>query len=69
MKIEKGRFKMSKKIILIVLLILVIQLVAGIIFFELDPENTNVNFEPANSQNETDKTIRLSSFSVAFIVL
>ena len=49
---------MAKKIILIALLVAVVILVAGIIFFELDPENTNINYEPANAQNETDKTIR-----------
>ena len=49
---------MAKKIILIALLVAVVILVAGIIFFELDPENTNINYEPANTQNETDKTIR-----------
>lgn len=49
---------MAKKIILIALLVAVVILVAGIIFFELDPENTNINYEPANIQNETDKTIR-----------
>ena len=48
---------MAKKIILIALLVAVIILVAGIIFFELDPENTNINYEPANAENETDKTI------------
>ena len=49
---------MAKKIILFSLLVAVVILVAGIIFFELDPENTNINYEPANTQNETDKTIR-----------
>lgn len=49
---------MAKKIILFSLLVTVVILVAGIIFFELDPENTNINYEPANTQNETDKTIR-----------
>ena len=49
---------MAKKIILIALLVAVVVLVAGIIFFELDPENTNINYKPANAQNETDKTIR-----------
>ena len=52
---------MAKKIILIALLVLVVIFVAGIIFFELDPENTNINFEPANSQSETDTTIRFNS--------
>ena len=49
---------MAKKIVLIALLVAVIILVAGIIFFELDPENANINYEQANAQNETDKTIR-----------
>ena len=52
---------MAKKIILIVLLVLVIQLVGGIIFFEMDPANTNINFEAADSEKETDKTIRFNS--------
>ena len=49
---------MSKKVILIILVVLIFLFVASIIFFELDPQNTNVNFEPANPQSETDKTIR-----------
>ena len=49
---------MSKKVILIILAVLIVLFVASIIFFELDPQNTNVNFEPANLQSETDKTIR-----------
>lgn len=49
---------MAKKIILIALLVAVIILVAGIIYFEIEPENTNINYEPADTQNETDKTIR-----------
>ena len=49
---------MSKKIILVVILVLIIQFVGGIIFFEIDPENTNVNFSPAESESVTDKTIR-----------
>ena len=52
---------MFKKIILIVLAVCIVNLVAGIIYFEIDPENTNINFEPANAQNETDKTIRFDS--------
>ncbi len=50
--------KKAKKIILIALLVAVVILVVGIIFFELDPENTNINYEPANAENELDKTIR-----------
>lgn len=49
---------MTKKILLIVFLVLVIQFVAGIIYFEIEPENTNVDFSPANTQHEIDKTIR-----------
>ena len=49
---------MAKKIILIALLVAVIILVAGIIYFEIEPENKNIDFSPANTQNETDKTIR-----------
>ena len=49
---------MSKKVILIILAVLIVLFVASIIFFDLDPQNTNVNFEPANPQSETDKTIR-----------
>ena len=53
--------KKSKKIMLIVLLILVVQFVAGIIFFEIEPENKNINSEPADSKSETDTTIRFNS--------
>ena len=49
---------MAKKFILIALLVAVIILVAGIIYFEIEPENKNIDFSPANTQNETDKTIR-----------
>ena len=52
---------MAKKIILGILLVLVIQFVIGIIYFELDPENENINFEQADSQKETDSTIRFNS--------
>ena len=49
---------MAKKIILIALLVAVVIFVAGIIYFEIEPENKNIDFSPANTQNETDKTIR-----------
>ncbi len=49
---------MSKKAILIIFAVLVVLFAAAIIYFEVDPENTNVDFSPANSQSETDKTIR-----------
>ena len=49
---------MAKKFILISLLVAVVIFVVGIIYFEIEPENENVDFSPANTQNETDKTIR-----------
>ena len=52
---------MSKKILLIVFLVLVVQFVAGIIFFGIEPENKNINSEPADSKSETDTTIRFNS--------
>lgn len=52
---------MAKKIVLIVLLILVVFFVASIIYFEIDPENKNINFNAADSQKEIDKTIRFDS--------
>ena len=51
----------SKKVFLIILAVLVLQFVAGIVFFELDPKNENINYEPADSKNVTDKTIRFNS--------
>ena len=50
-----------KKIILIVLAVLIVQLVVGIVFFELDPKNESINYEPADSQKVTDTTIRFNS--------
>ena len=52
---------MLKKIILIVLAVCIVNLVAGIIYFENEPENTNINYSPANSQKTTDTTIRFDS--------
>lgn len=52
---------MAKKILLIILLVLVVQFVAGIIYFEVEPENTNINFEAADAEKETDTTIRFNS--------
>ena len=39
-------------------MVLVVLFVASIIYFEIEPENTNVDFSPANTQSETDNTIR-----------
>lgn len=52
---------MAKRIILIIFLVLVIYFFAAIVFFELDPKNTNINYEPADSQSETDTTIRFNT--------
>ena len=52
---------MAKKIILITLAVLIVFFVASIIYFEIDPVNTNINYNPADSQKETDKTIRFNS--------
>ncbi len=52
---------MVKKIILIVLALAVLNLVSGIIYFEIEPENTNINYSSADSGNTTDTTIRFNS--------
>ena len=52
---------MLKKIILIVLAVCIVNLVAGIIYFEVEPENTNIDYSPADSQKTTDTTIRFNS--------
>ena len=52
---------MIKKILLIVLLVLVVIFVAGIIYFEIEPKNTNVDYKPADSHKVTDTTIRFNS--------
>ena len=53
--------KKIKKAILCVFLALVVFFVSGIIYFEIEPENTNIDFSSANSQSEIDKTIRFNS--------
>ncbi len=52
---------MKKKILIIISLVLVVYFVSAIVFFELDPENTNINYNPASSDAETDTTIRFDS--------
>ena len=52
---------MKKRIIGIIALILVVHFVASIIYFEIDPENTNINFNAADVQSETDTTVRFNS--------
>ncbi len=52
---------MSKKIILVTVIVLVAILIIGIIYFEIEPQNTNINYNPADSQKVTDTTIRFDS--------
>lgn len=52
---------MKKRIIRIVSLLLVVYFIAAIVFFELDPENTNINYSPADSQSTTDTAVRFNS--------
>ena len=52
---------MSKKIILVTIIVLVAILIIGIIYFEIEPQNTNINYEPADSQKVMDTTIRFNS--------
>ena len=52
---------MVKKIILIVLALCFVNLVAGIIYFEIEPENTDINYSPADTEKATDTTIRFNS--------
>ena len=52
---------MKKRIIGIVSLLLVVYFIAAIVFFELDPENTNINYSPADSQSTTDTAVRFNS--------
>ncbi len=50
----------KKKVILSIFLALVIFFVSSIVYFEIEPENTNIDFNPANTQNNIDKTIRFN---------
>ena len=52
---------MKKKILIIVSLVLVVYFVSSIVFFELDPKNTNINYDPAQKDLVTDTTIRFDS--------
>ena len=52
---------MKKRITVIIALLLVAVLVSGIIYFEIEPENTNINFNAADAQKVTDTTIRFNS--------
>ena len=52
----KNKSKKKKKFIKIILLSLVV-IIAGILALSIRPAYSGVNFEPADSQNKTDKTI------------
>ncbi|MBR4286422.1 MAG: metallophosphoesterase [Clostridia bacterium] len=52
---------MKKRIPIIIALVLVVYFVGAIVFFELDPKNTNINYSPAATESETDTTIRFNS--------
>ena len=52
---------MTKKIALIALLVSVAILITGIVFFEIEPKNKNINFDPADAQNVTDKHLQFDS--------
>ena len=43
------------------LAVCIVNLVAGIIYFEIEPKNTDINYAPADSQKTTDTTIRFNS--------
>lgn len=60
-KAKKTPMKTTKKVVLSVLFVLIFIFVAGIIFFEIEPENTNINYENADSQQNTNTTIRFNS--------
>ncbi len=52
---------MAKKIILVVFLVLVVIFAAGIVYFEIEPKNNNINYNAADLQNTTDTTIRFNA--------
>lgn len=52
---------MKKRIAGIIAIILAAVFVAGIIYFEIDPENTNINFDAADTQKVTDTTIKFNA--------
>ena len=51
----------KKRFSIIVSLVLVVYFISAIIFFELDPKNTNIDYSPANAESVTDTTIRFNS--------
>ena len=53
--------RLIKRITGVIALVLVAVFVTGIIYFEIDPDNTNINFNPADAQSKTDTTIRFNS--------
>ncbi len=51
---------MKKRIIRIISLLLVVYFVGAIIFFEFDPEYTEINYSQAQADNVTDKTLKFN---------
>lgn len=60
-KVKSGKGKTVKKVILIAFLAAVVFFVTGIVYFEIEPQNTNINYDAADSQKQIDKTIRFNS--------
>ena len=52
---------MKKRIIKVISLVLVVVMISGILSPLLRPEYSGVNYNPADSQNKTDKTIKFGS--------
>ena len=52
---------MRKRILIIIPLVIIAHFISTIVFFEIDPQNTNINYSPADPQNKTDTTIKFNS--------
>lgn len=52
---------MRKRILIIIALVIIAHFISTIVFFEIDPQNTNINYSPADPQNKTDTTIKFNS--------
>lgn len=52
---------MLKKIILILLAVCIVNLSAGIIYFEIEPKNTDINYASADPEKSVNTTVRFNS--------
>ena len=52
---------MKKRILIIIALVIIAHFISTIVFFEIDPQNTNINYSPADPQNKPDTTIKFNS--------